>query len=144
MNELAAAVLAAGELVCEFQHGFRRSVIAELAGARGGSDLMLVYEALEPNSARVLSSERPGRREVRVLATDRAVHLVEPAGPSVRVTTLTGCQRTKWKQGAQTCVRFAARYAWHFDTLALKDPDASFARQPSGASTGHCEPWSLD
>jgi hypothetical protein len=144
VNELAAAVLAAGELVCEFQHGFKRSFIAELAGARRATDLMLVYESVRADSAQVLSSERPGRREVRVRATERAVHLIEPAGPSVRVTTLTGCRGTKWKRGEETCVRFAARYAWHFDTLALKDPDASLARQPTGASTGFCEPWSLD
>ncbi len=107
-------------------------------------DVMLVYEALGADSAQVLSSERPGRRAVRVRATDKAVHLIEPAGPSVRVTTLTDCRRTKWKRGGETCVRFGARHAWHFDTLALTQPDQSLARQPSGASTGFCEPWSLD
>jgi len=144
MNDLAAAVLAAGELICEFQHGFRRSVLADLAGAPPGPDVLLVYEAVQADSAQVVSSERPGRKEVRVRATGRAVHLIEPAGPSVRVTTLTGCRKWKWKNGAETCVRFGARYAWHFDTAAHLDPDASLARQPSGAATGVCEPWSLD
>lgn len=144
MNELAAAVLAAGELICEFQHGFKRSVIAELAGQQRRADLLLVYEAVRADAAQVVSSERPGRREVRLRATDRAVHLIEPAGASVRVTTLTGCSRTKWKRGEEACVRFEARHAWHFDLLALVEPDAALERQPSGASTGFCEPWSFD
>jgi hypothetical protein len=143
VNELAAAVLAAGELICEFQHGFRRSVFAGL-GEAPRADVMLVYEALAADSAQVVSSERPGRNAVRVRATDRRVHLIEPAGPSVRVTTITGCSRHKWKHGAQTCVRFSARYAWHFDTLAVFDPDRSLERLPSGSSTGACEPWKVD
>ena len=39
---------------------------------------------------------------------------------------------------------FSALHAWHFDQLALKDPDASFERLPSGALRGVCEPWTLD
>jgi len=144
VNELAAAVLAAGELICEFQHGFKRSVIADLVGAPRNTDLMLVYEALAPESAQVVSSERPGRHEVRVRASATGVHLIEPAGESVRVTTLTGCEKWKWKHGEQTCARFAARYAWHFDTRALRDPDRALAAQPSGTSIGRCEPWKID
>lgn len=136
--------LEAGELICEFRHGFKRSLLADLAGRPREADLMLVYESVSADAAQVVSSERPGRKQVRVRATDRAVHLIEPAGPSVRVATLTKCQRWKWKNGVETCVRFSARYAWHFDAAAHIDPDASLERQPSGASTGACEPWSLD
>jgi hypothetical protein len=131
MNELAAAVLAAGELICEFRQGFDR-------------DVMLVYEALRRESAQVVSSERPGRNPVRLRVTDKAVHLIEPVGASVRVTTLTECRNWKWKRGAETCVRFEARRAWHFDTLAGLDPDASLEKLPSGSSPGVCEPWNLD
>jgi hypothetical protein len=65
-------------------------------------------------------------------------------GSSVRVTTLTGCERTKFRDGVETCVRFRARHAWHFDARALIEPDASFERQPSGAPVGACEPWKMD
>ncbi len=135
--------LEAGELICEFREGFRHSLIAELTGERS-SDLLLVYEAVKADSAEVISSASPGRKPVRVRATDKAVHLIHFAGPSVRVTTLTSCRKWRWKGGVETCVRFAARHAWHFDALALKDPDETFAKLPSGASTGACEPWRID
>lgn len=144
MNILAAAVLAAGELVCEFHDGYRRNVIAELMGEPPRADLMLVYEALTPESAEVLSTRRPGRNPVTVRATDRGVHLIQADGPSARVTTITGCSKWTMKRGAEHCMRFEARHAWHFNAHALANPDAAYARLPSGASTGACEPWSLD
>jgi len=106
--------------------------------------LLLVYERVTPAQAAVLSSRTPGRRPVAVRATAEHVHFIERVGPSVRVTTLTGCARRKWKDGVETCVRFPARHAWHFDRRALVEPDAAFARQPSGASVGACEPWNID
>lgn len=136
--------LESGDLICEFDHGERRSLIADLAGTARASDLLLVYEAVQPDSAQVLSSSAPGRRPVLVRATDRAVHFIERVGPSVRVTTLTGCERRKWKNGAEACVRFTARHAWHFDALAASDPDRAFERLPAGASPGRCEPWQVD
>lgn len=136
--------LQAGDLICEFHDGFRRSLIADLAGVPRVSDVVILYEAVTANSAQALSSAGPGRRPVRVRATGKAVHLIESVGPSVRTTTLTGCERSKWKDGYETCVRFTAHYAWHFDSLAHRDPDKSFERQPSGRSTGACEPWRLD
>lgn len=144
MNTLAAAVLAAGELVCEFHDGYRRDVIAELMGEAPRADLMLVYEALSPESAEVLSTRRPGRNPVSVRATDNAVHLIQADGPSVRITTITSCSKWTLKRGQEHCMRFEARHAWHFNARALASPDATYARLPSGASTGACEPWSLD
>jgi hypothetical protein len=129
MNPLAAAALAAGELVCDF-------------GAARGE--VLIYEALTEGSAQVLSLARPGRKPVQVRITPGHVHLIEPERSSVRVTTLTACTRTRTRAGALQCTQFAARHAWHFDTSALIDADASFRRQPSGASYGVCEPWNLD
>jgi hypothetical protein len=144
MNGLAAAVLAAGELVCEFHDGYRHNLLAELTGDAPRAELMLVYEAIAPGSAEVLSSRKPGRSPVSVRASGQSVHLVQFVGPSVRVTTITGCSRWKWKRGAEHCVRFDARHAWHFDARASSNPDAVYARLPSGASRGACEPWSLD
>jgi hypothetical protein len=143
MNGLAAAVLAAGELICEFHDGYRRNVIAELMGDAPRADLMLVYEALTQESAEVLSTRQPGRNPVSVRATGNAVHLIQADGPSVRVTTITGCSKWKMKRGEEQCMRFEARHAWHFNARALANPDAVFARLPSGAATGACEPWSL-
>jgi len=133
-----------GDLICEFREGWRRSLIADLVGEPDPVALLLVYEAVTPADAAVLSSRTPGRRPVAVRATDDGVHFIERVGPSVRVTTLTGCERTKWKDGIETCVRFPARHAWHFDTRALLEPDAAFAQLPSGASVGACEPWKVD
>ena len=144
MNGLAAAVLAAGELVCEFHEGYRRNLIAELKGDAQHADLFLVYEALTAESAEVLSTRKPGRHPVSVRMTERAVHLVQVEGPSARVTTITGCSLWKLKRGAEHCVRFEARHAWHFSVRATGNPDAVYARLPSGAATGACEPWSLD
>lgn len=136
--------LSVGDLICEFDHGYRRSLLADLVGEPQSTELLLVYEAVRPESAQVLSTRAPGRRPVVVRATGKAVHFIERLGPSVRVTTLTGCERRKWKNGAQTCVRFTAQHAWHFDALVAADPDRAFERLPSGASKGRCEPWRVD
>ncbi len=144
MNALAAAALAAGELICEFSDGYRKSLLAEMAGDAPRTELVVVFEALSRDEAQVLSTAKPGRRPVQVRSTGEFLHLIEREGPSVRVTTLTGCTRTRQRDGEEICTRFDARYAWHFDTAALVEPDASFKRQPSGAATGSCEPWRID
>jgi len=144
MNALAAAALAAGELICEFSDGYRKSLLAEIAGDAPRTELVLLFEALSREEAQVVSTVRPGRRTVQVRATQDLLHLIERDGASVRVTTLTGCTRTRWRGGEQVCTRFDARHAWHFDTAAHLEPDASFRRQPSGAALGSCEPWRVD
>lgn len=136
--------LEAGDLICEFRDGFRRNLLADLGNDPPRADLMLVYESVNANSAQVVSTARPGKRPARVRAIGNAVHLIEPDGPSVRVTTLTECRDWKWKNGVGTCVRFAARHAWHFDWRAYLGPDLPRARVPSGAALGVCEPWNLD
>ena len=130
MNPLAAAALAAGELVCEFHDGPRAS--------------LMVYEALRATSAEVLSTRQPGRRPVHVRAAGEQLHLIQPDGPSVRVTTLTDCTRSKLRIDGEVCTRFNARHAWHFDRTAHLDPAASASRLPSGAASGSCEPWRVD
>jgi hypothetical protein len=136
--------LRAGELICEFKAGYKRSVIADMVGEVQQVEQMLVYESVKNDSAKVVSTRSPGRKPVSIHATSKAVHLIEKLGPSVLVTTLTRCERSTWRKGEEVCVRFTARHAWHFDTLALKDPDASLERQPSGALRGVCEPWQMD
>lgn len=144
MNPLAAAALAAGELICEFSDGYRKSLLAKIAGDPPRTEFLLIYEALTPDSAQVISTTRPGRRPVEVRASDRYLHLIQSDGASVRVTTLTGCTREHWRGDEEICTRFDARHAWHFDTAAHFAPDASFARLPSGSASGVCEPWKVD
>ena len=91
-----------------------------------------------------LHEHKPGRRPVLVREGKEGVHLIQPDGASVRVTSLTACSRTKVLGGKEICTRFAARHAWHFDTSAFLDADASFRRQPSGAAAGRCEPWNVE
>lgn len=136
--------LNAGELICEFRAGWKRSVIADLLrDPPPRVEQMLVYEAVGTDRAKVVSTRAPGRREVEVRATGKAVHLMERAGPSLLVTTLTRCERTAWKAGSETCIRYAARHAWHFDLAALREPDVAYERLPSGALSGACEPWQM-
>lgn len=144
MNPLLATALAAGELVCEFSDGYRKSYLAQLTNDVPRPEMFLVYEEVKPGSARVVESRRAGRKRVQVRADGDYIHLIEDDGPSVRVTTLTSCVRSKWRDGEEVCTRFTARYAWHFDAAAHRDPDASFRRQPSGGATGACEPWRVD
>jgi hypothetical protein len=160
MKRLALAVLAllaapaaaqelrdaidAGDLICEIRHGYRRDVFATLAPSRPVNDLMLVYESVNTKAPRVVSSQRPGRHAIEVRVTAGAVHLIEPIGPSLRHTVLTRCLQTKWKDGYEVCVRFAARHAWHFDTSAYADPDAALARLSNSVSRGVCEPWTVE
>jgi hypothetical protein len=144
VNALAAAALASGELVCEFSDGYRKSLLAEIAGDPPRTELLLVYEFPDAASARVLASNKPGRRPVAVRAGSETVHFIQRDGASVRVTTLTACTRTTLRGAQEVCTRFAARHAWHFDTTAQLDADASFSRQPSGAALGACEPWRTD
>lgn len=136
--------LRAGDLICEFGRDGGRSLVAELAGAPTVTDLLLVYEAVTRDSAQVLSTRGSGRRPVRVHATGKAVHFIERVGPSARVTTLTACEQRKSRGGIETCVRYAARHAWHFDDRIDLDPDLAFAQLPSGAVAGQCEPWQVD
>jgi hypothetical protein len=136
--------LGVGDLICEFGREGGRSFVAEIAGAPGRTDLLLVYEGVTPESARVVSTQAPGRRPVRVRATAAAVHFLEPLGSSVRVTTLTGCERRRLRGGRLTCVRYTAQHAWHVGQHALADPDLAHAQLPAGAAAaaaGHCEPW---
>ena len=144
MNELIASVLAAGELICEFQAGYKRSLIADLVEPQR-AEFLLVYESVQSTQAQVVSTRKPGRKPVRVHTTDKAVHLVEDVGASVMVTTLTSCTKWKYKHGEDVCVRFAAQHGWSFDTVSYdKEPDAALARRPSGAYTGVCEPWKVE
>jgi hypothetical protein len=136
--------LGAGDLICEFGHDGGRSLVAELAGAPAATDLLLVYEAVTRGSAQVLSTRGSGRRPVRVHATRKAVHFIEHVGSSARVTTLTACEQRKARGDIETCVRYAARHAWHFDDRIDVDPDLAFAQLPSGAVAGQCEPWRID
>jgi len=136
--------LRSGELICEFRAGWKRSVIADLLrDPPPRVEQMLVYEAVGTDRAKMVSTRAPGRREVEVRATDKAVHLIERAGPSLLVTTLTRCERTAWKAGSEICIRYAARHAWHFDLAALREPDVAYERLPSGALSGACEPWQM-
>ena len=123
MSTLAAVLLAAGELICDFQ-----------------ADALMLYELHTVDEGAVLDSRRPGRRPVAVREEDGQLHLIEGEGPSVRVTTLTSCTRGDLTR----CTRFAAQHAWHFDTRAQHEPAASLRRQPSGAASGTCEPWRVD
>ena len=144
MSTLFASVLAAGELICEFHDGYKRSLIADLLKEPRRVEQLLVYEQVNASSAEALSSRTPGRRSVVVRAPGDNVHFIERVGQTVRVTTLTRCERTKQRAGEEVCTRFSARHAWHFDTSAHLDPEGSLARQPSGAATGTCEPWKVD
>jgi hypothetical protein len=123
MSTLAAMLLAAGELVCDFD-----------AGA------MMLYQVSSTDEASVLDSRRPGRRTVSIREAEGQLHLIEGDGPSVRVTTLTSCTRGDFLR----CTRYAAQHAWHFDARARHEPSASLRRQPSGAAGGSCEPWRVD
>ncbi|MGE0876431.1 MAG: hypothetical protein AB7O31_17345 [Burkholderiales bacterium] len=136
--------LRAGELVCDFAAGHRHSLIAGALGDTPPVERMLVFDALGRHAAQVVSTRAPGRRPVQVRATQTAVHLIERAGPSVLVTTLTHCEKSQWRAGGDTCVRYAASHAWHFDLDVLHHPDEVHARLPSGALQGSCEPWRLD
>ena len=136
--------LEARDLICEFRNPFQRDLIADLRDELPPADLMLVYESVTASSAHVISSGRAGRRPVQIRAIGDVLHFIEPDGPSVRVTTLTECKDWKWKDGVETCVRFGARHAWHFDTQAYLGPDVVRARTPGGASIGVCEAWNAD
>jgi len=136
----------AGDLICEFNSGYTRMTLADAMHGRPPAELLLVYEAIDPLTGRahVVSTRSPGRKTVSARKTDLAVHLIENVNASVMVTTLTKCEGWRVKNGVETCVRFAARHAWHFDTTVHKDPDASFERQPRGAYSGFCEYWNVN
>ena len=135
--------LEAGDLVCEFRNPFERDLFAALTEELPPSR-MLVYEGVTENSARVIASGRVGKRPVVVRSVGDTVHLIEPDGPSVRVTTLTECKDSRVKDGVDTCVRFGARHAWHFDVAGTLGPDLSRVKVPSGASIGVCEAWTTE
>jgi hypothetical protein len=123
VTSLAVVALAAGELICQF-----------------GDEALLLYAVRTETAGVVLDSRRPGGRAVLVREQSDRLHFIEREGPTVRVTTLTSCTRAK----ADRCTRFSAQTAWHFDTRAPLEPEASFRRQPSGAASGSCEPWRVD
>lgn len=136
--------LDARDLVCEFRNPFERDLFAALTEDPPPANLMLVYERVTESSAQVIASGRVGRRPVLIRSVGDTVHLIEADGPSVRVTTLTECKDTRVKDGVDTCVRFSARHAWHFDVAGTLGPDLTRLRVPSGASVGVCEAWNTE
>lgn len=123
MSTLAALLVAAGELVCDFDAG-----------------RLMLYEVRSADEASVLDAGRAGRRQVAIREAEGQLHLIEGDGPSVRVTTLTSCMRGDFMR----CTRYAAQHAWHFDAAAYWEAGSSFRRQPSGAAAGTCEPWRIE
>jgi hypothetical protein len=123
VSTLAALLVAAGELVCDFDAG-----------------RLMLYDVRSADKASVLDAGRAGRREVAIREAEGRLHLIEGDGPSVRVTTLTSCTRGDFLR----CTRYAAQHAWHFDTAAYREPAAAFRRQPSGGASGTCEAWRAD
>ncbi len=136
--------LDARDLICEFRDPFQRDLVADLLDAPPPSNQMLVYEGVTEKSAQVIASGRVGKRSVIIRSVGDTVHLIEPDGPSVRVTTLIECTDSRMKEGVDTCVRFAARHAWHFDVVGTLGPDPSRVRVAAGASVGVCEAWKTD
>ena len=88
MNGLAAAALAAGELICEFSDGYRKSLLAEIAGDAPRTELLLIYDFPGADSARVLASDKPGRRPILVREGKDSVHFIQPEGASHRARRL--------------------------------------------------------
>src|SRR5262245_21321734 len=136
--------LDARDLICECRNPFARDLFASLTEDPPPSNLMLIYEGVTEKSAQVVASGRAGKYEVLIRTIGDAVHLIERDGPSVRVTTLTECKDWRFKDGVETCVRFSARHAWHFDVVGTLGPDLSRVKVPSGASVGYCEAWKTD
>ena len=136
--------LDARDLLCEIRHGIQRELFATIAPYHPRADLMLVYESVDGAAPRVVSTQRPGRHAIAVRVTPRAIHFLEPVGASLRQTSLVECLQTRWKNGYDVCVRFAARHVWHFDTAAYGDPDAALARLQGSVSSGVCEAWQVD
>jgi hypothetical protein len=136
--------LEAGDLICEFRTPLQPDLLADLRYELPRANLMLVYEQVNADSAKVVSTGRVGKRPVVVRAVRDTLHFIERDGPSVRVTTLSDCKDTRWKDGVETCVRFSARHAWHFDTIGALGPDPERVRVPAGASVGMCEAWNSD
>lgn len=136
--------LEAGDLICEFRTPLQQDLLADLRYELPRPNLMLVYERVKADSAHVVSSGRVGKRGVVVRAVNDTLHFIEPDGPSVRVTTLTECKDTRWKNGVETCVRFSARHAWHFDRVGALGPDPARVRIAAGASIGSCEAWNAE
>ena len=133
-----------GDLICEFRGPFERDLFAALTEEPPPANLMLVYEGVTEKSAQVVASGRAGRHPVVIRTIGDTVHLIEPDGPTVRVTTLTECKDTRVKDGVDTCVRFAASHAWHFDVAGTLGPDLSKVKVPAGASAGYCEAWKTE
>ena len=136
--------LDARDLICEFRNPFQRDLFANLSDDPPPANLMLVYERVTETSAQVIASGRVGRRPVLIRSVGDTVHLIESDGPSVRVTTLTECKDWRFKDGVETCVRFSARHAWHFDVAGTLGPDLARLRVPAGASVGVCEAWNTE
>ena len=136
--------LEAGDLICEFRNAFQHDLLADLRFELPPANLMLIYERVTAESAHVISSGRIGRRRIVVRQVRDMLHFIEPDGPTVRVTTLTECKDTKWRDGVETCVRFSARHAWHFDAAGALGPDPERVRAPAGGSVGVCEAWNAE
>lgn len=136
--------LEARDLICEFRNPFQRDLVADLLAEPPPANLMLVYEGVTESSAQVIASGRVGRRPVQIRTIGDVVHLIESDGPSVRVTTLTECRDWRFKDGVETCIRFGARHAWHFDVAGTLGPDLSRVRVAAGASVGACEAWNTE
>ena len=137
-------LIEARDLICHF----RKAGASPAPFPRRGPefDMMQVIEKIDAvaKTARSVSTSSVGRKSLSVYRTDTRVHFVQRLERSVVVTTVEACETWRTKRGIESCTRYRALNAWHFDQTVHLDPDASFLKLPGVSYTGHCEPWYLD
>jgi len=102
----------------------------------GRSHSLTHFQAIHDGRARQVSTGSAGARNVRVLSGGKYLHFLDSAAGLYVLTTVYGCIALD-ERG--TCITYGAVQARHFDSRALRDPDAVYEALKDSSDPGFCD-----
>ena len=102
----------------------------------GRSHSLTHFQAIHDGRARQISTGSAGARNVRVLSGGKYLHFLDSAAGIYVLTTVYGCIALD-ERG--TCITYGAVQARHFDSRALRDPDAVYEALKDSSDPGFCD-----
>jgi hypothetical protein len=102
----------------------------------GRSHSLTHFQAIHDGRARQISTGSAGARNVRVLSGGKYLHFLDSAAGLYVLTTVYGCIALD-ERG--TCITYGAVQARHFDSRALRDPDAVYEALKDSSDPGFCD-----
>ena len=123
---------------CAFSKSYDRDpATGDRIMVEGRSQSLTHFQGIRDGSARQISTQTAGARNVKVVNGRKYLHFVDAMAGMYVLTTVYGCLDRDARNGA--CVTYGATQSRHFDPRALTDPDAVYEAMKAGASPGFCD-----